>query len=107
MKTIIATLAVALAAISPAAAANMCVQQRDIISTHTDDGKLLTFKMRDGRVLVNHLHGICTDLRFEGFAWNVPGTEDICENQQSLKVVNSNQSCMLGKFDEVKPATAR
>jgi hypothetical protein len=107
MKTIIATMAVALAATLPAAAANLCVQQRDILSTHTDDGKLLTFKMRDGRVLVNHLQGICSDLRFEGFAWNVPATQDICENQQSLKVVNSNQSCELGKFDEVKPANAR
>ena len=35
-------------------------------------------------MLVNHLQGICTDLRYEGFVWNVPGTEDICEYQQSL-----------------------
>ena len=103
MKTLLATLALAAVAIaSPATAKNMCVMQRDIVSTHSDDGKLMTFKMRDGRILVNHLRGICSDLRFEGFAWNVPATEDICENQQSLKVINSGQTCVLGKFDEVK-----
>jgi hypothetical protein len=102
MKMIIAAFALVGFGASPAAAANMCVQARDILDTHTDDGKLLTFKLRDGRVLVNHLQGICSDLRFEGFVWNVPGTEDICEHQQTLKVINSGQSCTLGKFDVVK-----
>jgi hypothetical protein len=106
MKMIIAATALAIVAASPASAANMCVQQRDILGTHTDDGKLLTFKMRDGRVLVNHLQGICSDLRFEGFAWNVPGTQDICENQQTLKVINSGQTCTLGKFDVIKDKAA-
>jgi hypothetical protein len=100
MKTIIATIAL-VATVLPASA-NMCVHQRDIASTHSDDGRNLTFKMNDGRVLVNHLQGICTDLRFEGFVWTVAGTEDICEYQQSFKVINSGQSCTLGKFDVVK-----
>ena len=47
---------------------------------------------RDGRVLVNHLQGVCSDLRFEGFSWVVRGTEDICENQQSLQVLRSGQT---------------
>jgi hypothetical protein len=110
MKTLIATLALAATLIaSPAMAKNMCVMTRDIVGTHSDDGKLLTFKMRDGRTLVNHLQGICTDLRYEGFVWNIPGTEDVCEYQQSLRVLNSGQTCVLGKFDEVKakPATPK
>ncbi|HUE66176.1 MAG TPA: hypothetical protein VMO78_17525 [Rhizomicrobium sp.] len=101
MKTIIAAVAVVAATAMPASA-NMCVMQRDIVSTHSEDGKNLTFKMRDGRTLVNHLQGICTDLRYEGFVWNVPGTEDICEYQQSFKVIQSGQSCTLGKFEVVK-----
>ena len=107
MKTILATLALVAAASVPASAANMCIHQHDIAGTHSDDGKNLTFRMRDGRVLVNHLQGSCTDLRFEGFVWSVPGTEDICENQQSLHVINSGQICTLGKFEVVKdkPAT--
>src|SRR5471032_1050120 len=109
MKTIIATLLLvaAAAAASPASAAPMCVPTRDIVSTDSKDGKLLTFKMRDGRVLVNHLQGICSDLRFEGFAWTLHGTDDICENQQSLKVLRSGQVCLLGKFDLVKDKPAK
>jgi hypothetical protein len=108
MKLIIATIFLSAMAASPVSAAEaakaapVCVQVRDIVSTHSDDGKLMTFKLRDGRVLVNHLQGVCSDLKYEGFVWNVPGTEEICERQQSLKVLRSGQSCILGKFDLVK-----
>ncbi len=101
MKTIIATIALVAATAMPASA-NMCVHQRDIVSTHSDDGRNMTFRMHDGRVLVNHLQGICSDLRYEGFVWNVPGTQDICENQQSFRVLRSGQTCTLGKFEVVK-----
>ena len=101
MKMFIAILVLTAAAASPAAA-KMCVQSRDILSTDSKDGKLMTFKMRDGSVLVNHLQGICTDLKFEGFTWVLRGNDDICENQQSLKVIRSGQTCLLGKFDVVK-----
>lgn len=102
MKTLIATL-VLLAAASPAMARGVCILNRDIVSTHSDDGKLLSIKLRDGRTLVNHLQGICTDLRHEGLVWNVPGTGEICEFEQSFKVINSGQSCTLGKFDVPAP----
>jgi hypothetical protein len=101
MKVIIAALALIAATAAPAAA-NMCVQSRDILSTNSKDGKLMTFRMRDGRVLVNHLQGVCSDLKFEGFVWVLHGTEDVCENQQSLRVLRSGQICLLGKFDVVK-----
>jgi len=101
MKLLIATLALTIAAVSPAAA-KICVQSRDILSTDSKDGKLMTFKMRDGSVLVNHLQGICSDLKFEGFTWVLRGNDDICENQQSLRVLRSGQTCLLGKFDVVK-----
>jgi hypothetical protein len=107
MKTILAALALLAIAASPATA-NMCVKSRDIQSTDSKDGKLMTFKMRDGRVLVNHLQGICSDLRFEGFVWVLRGgDEDICENQQSLRVLRSGQTCLLGKFDMVKDKPVR
>lgn len=106
MKTVITSLLLAIAFTSPAAA-NMCVQARDIESATSKDGKLMTFRMKDGRVLVNHLQGVCSDLRFEGFVWTVRGTEDICENQQSLKVLRSGQVCVLGKFDVAKAKPVR
>jgi hypothetical protein len=105
MKLLIATLALIIAAASPAAA-KICVQSRDILSTDSKDGKLMTFKMRDGSVLVNHLQGICSDLKFEGFTWVLRGNDDICENQQTLKVIRSGQTCLLGKFDVVKAKPA-
>ncbi|HSS13521.1 MAG TPA: hypothetical protein VLL04_06505 [Rhizomicrobium sp.] len=106
MKTVIAIFALVLAAASPAVAANMCVQSRDILSANSKDGKLMTFRMRDGRVLVNHLQGTCSDLRFEGFSWVLHGTDEVCENQQSLRVLRSGQICVLGKFDVVKDKPA-
>ena len=107
MKTILAAMALLAIAASPASA-NMCVKSRDIQSTDSKDGKLLTFKMRDGRVLVNHLQGICSDLRFEGFVWVLRGgDEDICENQQTLQVLRSGQTCILGKFDTIKDKPVR
>jgi hypothetical protein len=106
MKMITAILFLTVAVATPATA-KICVQSRDILSTDSKDGKLMTFKMRDGSVLVNHLLGICSDLRFEGFVWVLRGgTDDICENQQTLKVIRSGQTCLLGKFDVVKAKPA-
>jgi hypothetical protein len=93
---------VAVAALATPAQA-LCLSNRDIISTTpSNDGKQLTFKMRDGRVLVNHLQGVCSDLRFNGFTWVLRGNNDICENMQTLKVIQSGQICILGKFDPAK-----
>jgi len=106
MKTIVATLLLVAAAAPPASATPLCLRTRDIVSTDSKDGKLMTFKMRDGRVLVNHLQGVCTDLRFNGFVWTIRGPEEVCERQQSLRVLQSGQICTLGKFDLVKDSRA-
>jgi hypothetical protein len=93
--------AAAAALITPAQA--LCVSERDIVNTTpSNDGKLLTLKMRDGRVLVNHLQGICSDLRFNGFVWVLHGNNDVCENQQTIRVLQSGQTCLLGRFEQGK-----
>jgi hypothetical protein len=85
----------------------LCVSERDIVNTTpSKDGKLLTLKMRDGRVLVNHLQGICSDLRFNGFVWVLRGSNDICENMQSIRVLQSGQTCLLGRFEQGKTPAA-
>ncbi len=108
MKAIIATLLLvaAASAAAPASAAPVCLRTRDIVSTDSKDGRLMTFKMRDGRVLVNHLQGICTDLRFNGFVWTIRGPDEVCERQQSFRVLQSGQICTLGKFDLIKDKRA-
>ncbi len=99
-------LAGAFAAI-PASAAT-CLRTQDIVGSNSKDGKTIDFTMRDGKIYKNHLQGICSDLKFNGFVWVIRGPEEVCENQQSLRVLQSGQVCVLGKFDppttRVKPA---
>jgi len=93
--------AVAAATITPAQA--LCLSEMDIRDTKpSNDGRLLTLKMRDGRVLVNHLQGICRDMRWTGFSWVLHGGHDVCENQTVVRVLESGQTCILGRFEDVK-----
>jgi len=97
-KFMIASALLILAA--PAYAGNMCIDSREIVSNTSKDGKTMVFKMRDGRTLVNHLHGSCPDLKFQGIVWQLhSGDTKICENEQSFQVLQSMQTCTLGKFD--------
>ena len=85
---------------APAWAQNRCIDTRQIVSSKSDDGRTMVFKMRDGRTWVNHLQGICSDLRFNGFAWTLhSGDTKVCEHEQSFRVLQSGQVCTLGKFD--------
>lgn len=107
MNKFLAAFGLVLAAAVATPALALCVSNQDIVNTTpSDDGKRITFKMRDGRVLVNHLQGVCSDLRFNGFAWVLRGTNQICENQQSLRVLQSGQICMLGRFEDKTPPKA-
>ena len=100
-RDILCAMLVAMSFASPAWAANICLRTEDIASTDSNDGKTLVFKMRDGRTLVNHLKGVCPDLKFNGFDWVVRGVPDeVCENIQSLRVLQSGEICVLGKFDQ-------
>jgi hypothetical protein len=101
MKRIVTALALAgLAAATPAHADKKCIDMRDIVSSKSTDGKTMVFKMRDGTTLVNHLQGICPDLKFNGFAWVAhSGDTNVCENEQSFRVIQSMEVCVLGKFD--------
>ena len=101
MKTVVMALAGLVLAAAPALAqSHTCIDSRDIVSSKSDDGKTLVFKMKNGSTLVNHLQGVCTDLKFEGFSWVLQsGDTKVCENAQSLHVIRSPQICVLGKFD--------
>ncbi len=102
-----AAFAAMVAASMPAlAAGNICLSTRNMESTTPkDDGTAITFKMRDGSVWRNDLHGRCPDLKFNGFAWTIrnPG-ETVCENEQTIRVLRSGEICSLGKFTQLTPA---
>jgi hypothetical protein len=99
LVTVLALSGLAFGAI-PASAANKCIDVRNIVSCKSEDGRTMVFRMKDGAVLVNHLQGICSDLRFNGFAWTLhSGDTKVCEHEQSFRVIQSGQVCTLGKFD--------
>lgn len=98
--------AVSIAMAGPAWAVNICISTGSIVDTQPQkDGKAILFKMQDGSEWRNDLQGACPDLRFDGFVWvvrNPDGT--VCENEQTLRVLQSGEICALGKFTQVKPA---
>lgn len=89
------------------AAPPRCVNTKDIVRTSSKDGKVLKFVMNDGKVLYNHLQGVCPTLRFNGFVWVIRGPQTVCEGQQSLQVIDTGEVCVLGKFStSPKPAAS-
>ena len=101
MKKIVAVLALASMAVSvPAYAAKVCLDTRKMVSSDSKDGRTMLFKMRDGSTYVNHLQGFCPDLKYMGFAWQLQaGDTNVCENENTFRVLQSGQNCTLGKFD--------
>jgi len=102
MKYLLTTLAFAglVSAALPASAENKCIKIRDIDSSQSKDGRTMVFRMKDGTVLVNHLQGFCPDLKYTGFAWQMPSSDtNACERQSTFRVLQSGQTCTLGAFD--------
>jgi hypothetical protein len=82
----------------PAIAAPVCLRDQDITNSHSPDGKVLIVTMRDGKVWVNKLGTPCHGLRFNGFSWVLHQPALICDDTQALRVLDSGEICMLGKF---------
>jgi hypothetical protein len=100
----ISAIVVSILALQPARA-NTCIDVQNIVSsTPNRDGTAINFTMRDGKIWRNDLQGKCPDLRFEGFSWTIPIGTEVCEREQSIRVIQSPQICMLGKFTDVTPS---
>jgi hypothetical protein len=91
----------------PPSGQRICLDNQQVESARSSDGKTMIFKMRNGQTYINHLRGSCPGLKFNGFAWELRGINQICENQQTLRVINSGEICMLGKFDPPLPRGAK
>jgi hypothetical protein len=98
-----------LAAAPAMAAPNMCIDTRDIVSSEAKDGgAALLFKMKNGTQWLNTLQGKCPDLIFNGYVWTIRNPDNtVCEREESLRVLQSGQICVLGKFTKVAPAPSR
>lgn len=102
----LAALQLALAAAPLSAQPRICLNPRDIQSSQPQDhGKSILFTMRNGARWQNQLQNACPDLDFNGFAWTLPDNQ-ICDGEQTLKVIGSGQICKLGKFEQMTPARA-
>ena len=94
--TVIAGSAPAFAAGTP----NVCIDTRSIKDSHqVDNGKALIFTMRDGTTYRNTLKGACPGLVFNGYVWTIRNPDNtVCDNEQTLRVLQSGEICQLGAF---------
>ena len=109
MRTLVSALAVAAiaaGAAAPAAAAPVCLTSYLIDHTSVQkDARTILFYMKDGRVFANTLVSACPGLHFHGYVMNIPGgNETICSNQQSIRVLVTNEVCQMGEFTPYTPA---
>lgn len=99
MKTLFLALgATLLLGVAAPASARICINYRDIKSNYSPNPKTILFHMRDGTVWRNTLQTPCPGLRFNGFSWVLHGVGDVCEGQQTIRVIRSGELCFLGKF---------
>ena len=92
----------ALALVVPASAETVCLKTYLIDHTTIVDAKTIDFRMRDGTVYRNTLTSPCRGLLFDGFIYTVH-TNEICDNLQSIRVIRSGQTCLLGAFTKLPP----
>ena len=101
MKTIISALAataIAAGAATPALASPVCIESHLIDHTSVQDSKNILFHMKDGKVWRNTLQNACPSLNFHGFVMNMGPVDTVCSNQQSISVLKTHETCMLGEF---------
>ena len=104
---IAASLFAAIPASAQSPADKVCLRLDDITASKpSSDGSSILFQMRDGKMWRNDLQSKCPDLRYNnGFSWIIRGSDrNICENQETFRVTQSDQVCQLGKFSQVSPA---
>ena len=91
------------ALIAPAAAAPqghspVCLQSSRIDRTTVVNPQKILFRLKDGQVYSSRLRSPCLGLRFNGFVYVTP-MDEICGGFQSIRVLQTNQVCILGPFE--------
>jgi|SRR6185503_6611268 len=78
----------------------VCINSREIQRTETPDDRTIVFHMRDGKIWRNELRSTCPMLKTSPYS-QVLHTDQICANQQVIRVAQSGYSCVLGDFTPV------
>jgi hypothetical protein len=84
----------------------ICLQSDRIDRTKVVDPQNIKFIMKDHRVFNSHLRTPCQGLRFNGFVYVTP-VDEVCGGSQSIRVLRTDQVCMLGAFVPDQPGPAR
>ena len=75
-----------------------CLQSEYIDRTDVVNPKQIDFRMKDGTVYRSNLNTPCTGLKFNGFVYVTP-MDEVCGGFQSIRVLQTGQVCVLGKFE--------
>lgn len=114
MKSLIigaALAAVSFAAVTPASAAAdtkthrpICLSIVRIDHTEVPNNRTILFYMQGGKIWKNTLPYTCPGLRLGAFSYSpTPSGNEICENVQMIKAVESGVVCGLGSFEPYTP----
>ena len=106
MKKFAAVLLAAVSFASAAQAAPICLDSYRIKSTKAPDEKHIIFHMIDGTTWKNTLRNQCSGITFNGFAYEPFAGHSVCENLQSIRVLDSGSVCLLGRFEKEPPKKA-
>ena len=103
MKTITCSAIVLLMLGAPALGADaqkrVCLYTRDIRSSEpSQDEKSITFVMNNGDRWRNDLPARCVGAKYNGFTWVLRGSDQVCDNMQTMTVNTTHNVCVLGKF---------
>lgn len=90
----------AMAQTPPDTPQRICLRTLDIGNSRAaNDEKSITFTMRNGdRYSAELKGGRCSGISFNGFAWDIQSDGKVCENMQTLKVLQGGPICVLGKI---------
>ncbi|MGQ0741544.1 MAG: hypothetical protein ACT4OG_04520 [Alphaproteobacteria bacterium] len=80
-----------------------CLYPDRIDYTDVLDENTIIFHMRDGTVLTSKLPRRCPGIRFYGFSYVLRGTNELCANFDSVRVLKTGSVCQLGPFEATSP----
>ena len=85
---------------APPASSSVCINARNIQRTEVQDDRTILFHMRDGKVWQNRLRQICPMLKTSPWT-QVLHNDQVCSNQQFIRVIRTGDTCSLGDFTPV------
>jgi hypothetical protein len=106
MRKFVAIVLAAASLVSAAQAAPICLSSYRIRSTNAPDEKHIIFHMIDGTSWKNTLKHQCAGITFNGFVYEPFAGQSVCENLQTIQVLDTGSVCLLGQFTKEPPKKA-